>query len=269
MVLKYLISITCLFIGLNVLAQQSVSSAKRERNYIKQGNELYNEKRYSEAEVAYRKALQENENSETALFNLASAMLKQVSIASGQEDNGTNNLQTEAQQILRNLATSASNQKISENSYYNLGNIAFNNQEYQQSIDLYKNTLRKNPDNNYARENLRLAQLKLEEQQNQDQQQEQNQNENQDQQKNQDQKQNQDQQQEQEKNQDQQQNQQQTQPQDQQQQEQDQSGISDRNAEQILKAMENQENATRKKIEAQKAKEEQSNSNRYTTDKPW
>ncbi|MDE5843940.1 MAG: hypothetical protein K2H44_00950, partial [Muribaculaceae bacterium] len=63
---------------------------------------------------------------------------------------------------------------------------------------------------------------------------------------------------------------QQNQNQDQQQQQQNQQQqqqMSDANAERILKAMENAEAATRRKVEAQKAKEQQSNS-RYTT-KPW
>ncbi len=43
--------------------------------------------------------------------------------------------------------------------------------------------------------------------------------------------------------------------------------MSDANAEKILKAMENEEAATRRRVEAQKAKEQ--NSHRRTTDKPW
>lgn len=251
----------------DTLAQQSVSSAKRERNFIKEGNTLYEQKRYAEAEIAYRKAIQENSASETAKFNLAAALLHQVSLASGQEEQ-SNNTRNEARALLQELATNAQNNKIAENSFYNLGNMSFNEQQYGQSIDLYKRALRKNPDNDKARENLRLAQLKLEEQQNQDQNQDQQQDKNQDNQnqnqQQQDQQQNEDQQdQNNEKDQ-----QPQQQQQDQQQQQQEQAGISDRNAEQILKAMENQENATRKKIEAEKAKEEQSRT-RYNTDKPW
>lgn len=256
-----------------IFAQQSASSAKRERNFIKEGNTLYNDKKYAEAEIAYRKALQENEGSEIAMFNLASALLRQVSLASGMEDNAQNNPRQEASKILQNLAQTANNEYIAENALYDLGNIAFNDQQYQQSIEWYKKTLRKNPDNDNARENLRLAQLKLQEQQNQDQNQDKDKQDQQQDQENQDKQDKQDQQQDQqqEQNQDQDQEQQNQQQQDQQQQEQqDQqhNGISDRNAEQILKAMENQENATRRKVEAEKAKEEQAKS-RYNTDKPW
>lgn len=268
--LRYIIVMQLLVLSCTpLMAKQSLSSQKRERSYIHEGNKLYNDHRYSEAEIAFRKALQENEASEVAQFNLASALLHQISLASGQEDG--NKTEQEALQILNNLSKTATNSDIAENSFYNLGNVAFNKQQYQQSIDYYKNALRKNPDNDKARENLRLAQLKLEEQQNQNQDQQQNkdqqnQEQQQDQQEQQQEQQNQDQ--EQEQNQDQ--NQNSSQKQDQQQQDkQEQGGISDRNAEQILKAMENQENATRKKIDELKIKEEQKNANRNKTDKPW
>ena len=131
---------------------------------------------------------------------------------------------------------------------------------------MYKGALRKNPDNDKARENLRLAQKKLQEQQNNQNQQNQNQQQNQDQDKK-DQNKDQD-----KKNQDQKDQNQDKQPQQQdqkknQQQPPQQSGISDANAEKILKAMENEEAATRKRIEAQRKKGAQPN--RKQPIKPW
>ena len=55
----------------------AVVSTKRERNAIKEGNELYGKQRYAESEVAYKKALEENPDNQAAQFNLASAYLKQ------------------------------------------------------------------------------------------------------------------------------------------------------------------------------------------------
>ena len=55
-------------------------STKKERNYIREGNELFKEKRYAEAEAAFKKALQENGNSPIAKFNLATTYLKQVNL---------------------------------------------------------------------------------------------------------------------------------------------------------------------------------------------
>lgn len=228
-----------------VLGAETDNSTRRERNLITEGNSLYRQERYADAEVAYKKALELNAMNETALFNLAASYLRQGS-ASGE------NLQ-EATQILNNLAKNAEDKAIAELSYFNLGNIAYNAKEYQKSIELYKNSLRRNPDNDKARENLRLAQKKLEEQQNQDQ----NQDKNQDKDQNKDQKdQNQDKDnnkdQNQDKNKDQ--DKDQNKDQNQQQQQQQQGGISPENAEQILKAMENEENATRQRVEAERRK---------------
>ena len=46
---------------------------KQERVCLRNGNKLYEKKRYAEAEVEYRKALQANPSSEKAQFNLATA----------------------------------------------------------------------------------------------------------------------------------------------------------------------------------------------------
>lgn len=242
--------------------EQKIQTLKEERNLINQGNELYNAKRFAEAEVAYRKALEANHNSEYALYNLATSLLRQ----SGTKDlNKGNNPLQEAQQILNDLVGNGKNNTIVEKASYNLGNIAFNNNNYQQSIEYYKNALRKNPSNDLARENLRLAQKKLEEQQNQQQNQDKNQQENQD--KNQ-QQQEKEKQKDQQNQQDQQQNQQQEQKKEEQKNEpQQQNGISDNNAEKILKAMENEEAATRRRVEAQRKKVGQAN--RRQPLKPW
>ena len=169
---------------------------------------------------------------------------------------------------------------VAEKAFYNLGNLAFNQQQYQQSIEHYKNALRRDPSDDKARENLRLAQKRLE-QQNQDQNQDQNKDKNKDQQQdqNKDQQQNQDQQnkdqnqdqqnkdENKDQNQDQQPQQQDKQPQKQNPPQQQQGGMSQENAEKILKAMENEEAATRRRI--QNAEKKKANSSRKNIQNPW
>ncbi len=238
------------------------TSTRKERNFVRDGNALYKSKHYPEAEVAYKKALEENPNSEAALYNLALVYIRTSGPNATGE--GENDPLKEAQSILTNLARSSQDPDISERAHYNLGNMAFNAENYAQAIDMYKGALRRNPDNDLTRENLRLAQLKLKEQQDQQQNQDQNQEQNQDQQQQQQQQQNQDQQQDQDKNQD----QQPQQPkQDEQQQQQQQGGISDSNAEKILKTMENEENATRRRVQEMERKEGQSR--QRTTGPQW
>lgn len=246
--------------------QQETLTTKQERNYIREGNKLYREKRFADAEVQYRKALDEVPSSETAAFNLAASLIRQ---SASTDMNDQNNPMQSAQQILDQLAKTAKDINIAELAYYNLGNIAFNQQNYQRSIDMYKNSLRKNPENDLTRENLRLAQIRLKEQQDQND----NQNQNQDQEdKEQNQDQNKDQNQDQNKNQDQQdQNQDQQQDKqenkDQQKQQPQRQGMSDANAEKILKAMENEEAATRRRVEAEKKKAAAAQRKKVTN--PW
>ena len=240
---------------------------KQERNFVSQGNVLYRQKRYAEAETMYKKALSFSPNSEVARFNLASALIRQ---AGSTDANNGNTPLSDAMQLLTDLEANAQNMQIVEKAAYDLGNLAFNQQNYQGAIDHYKNALRKNPDNDKARENLRLAQKKLEEQnKNQDKNKDQ---QNKDQNKDQDQ-QNKNQDQNKDKKDDNKEKQQPDQPKDQKNDQKNQQpkpqngGISDENAKKILKAMENAEAATRKKVEARKQKAD--NARRRQVTHPW
>lgn len=71
---------------------------------------------------------------------------------------------------------------VSSKAYYNLGNVAFLQEQYAQAIDAYKNALRLNPEDDHARRNLRIAQLKKQEQDQDKNQQQQQQNQDQQQQ---------------------------------------------------------------------------------------
>ncbi len=249
-------------------------STKRERNYMKEGKSLFDKQRYAEAEVNFKKALGENPDNARAQFNLASSYLKQR----GEDlSNKGDSLIRQADQIFAQTAGNP-DVELAELSFYDRGNIAYKGEDYAAAIEMYKNALRRNPENNQARENLRLAQLKKQEQdQNKDNQQnkddQQNQDQNQDQQQ---QQQNQNQQdkndqQDKDKQQDQQQQQDQKQQQQQdqkQQQQQQQGGLSEQSAAQILKAMDDKESATRMKVEQMKQDKEKQSRQRQTG-KPW
>ncbi len=203
-------------------------SYKTERNDIRRGNRLFEQKKYHEALEAYNDALQYNSGSIRAKYNKAVALLQ----LAGDDNKGTaNDPRVQAGALFESLIPDARqyDPEIAEKAWYNLGNMAFNDEQYDRSIAAYESALRLQPDNMQARENLRLAQLKKQEQeQNQDQQQ-QDQNQ-----------------------------QQQQQPQPKQQQPMTQS------AQQILQTMQNKENQTRKKV-----KEEEQPAGRPQTDKPW
>ena len=233
--------------------KQADTSLKEERNLIRKGNKLFESKRYGEAEVEYKKALQVNPMSEIGNYNLAAALLQQGGGVKADDKEDKNNPINQAQGILSNLVKTSSDRRLVGNAYYNLGNIDFAREQYQQAIDNYKNCLRRNPDDDKARQNLRLAQKKLQEQQNQDknqdqQQQQQQQQQNQDQNK--------------EKNQNQQNQQSEQQKSNDKNEQKNQGGMSQENIDQILKTMQNQENAVQQKVNAQKAKEQRASGRR-------
>jgi len=259
-----------LILSLSVPVAHAATDSKQERNFIVEGNKLYNQKRYAEAETMYKKALTVSPSSEPARFNLASALIRQ---AGSTDPNKGNTPIDDAIRLLTDLEQNAKLTNIAERAAYDLGNISFNNQQYQQAIEHYKNALRKNPDNDKARENLRLAQLKLKQQQQQQNKDKQDKNQQKQDQQNKDQQQQQQEQKQQndqnKQDQDKKQPQQQDKKDNQQQQPQPKqgSGISDENAQKILKAMENEESATRKKVEAKKQKA--NNARRRQVSRPW
>lgn len=220
-------------------------SYKAERNAIRSGNKYFEKEQYHQALESYDNALRVNEGSIRGRYDKATALIQLQS----DDNKGTeNDPRVLAAQIFQDLIDDAKkyDPEIAEKSYYNLGNMAFNDEQYDQSIELYKSSLRINPDNQQTRENLRLAQLKKQEQ-------EQNQDQNQ-----------QDQQDKQDQQEQQQQQQQQQQEQQQQQQQQQQQPMT-QSAQQILQSMQNKENQTRKKVK----EEEEPAGGRSQTDKPW
>ena len=272
--------VALLSLGNMAMAQNKAPKmTKQERVCLRNGNKLYEKKRYAEAEVEYRKALQANPASEKAQFNLATALMRQGSVTSQQDDD--KNPMKQAEGILTNLAKGAQDKQLRGKACYDLGNIAYGRQDYGKAIELYKHALRCNPDDDQARHNLRLAQLKKQDQdknqdknkdqnkdnqdQNKDQNKDQNQDKNQDQNKDQNkdkQDQNKDQQNKDKQNQD-----QQNQDKQDQQKQQQQGGMSQQNAEQVLKAMQDRERATQQRINAQQA--QQQRHERQRTNRKW
>lgn len=238
-------SISVMLLAPAVMADEQTT--RKQRNYIQSGNELYKQKRYAEAEVQYSKALEINPASEIALYNHSMSLLHQAQPSEPLTE------ESPLGSALKTLQTmiDAENATVGEFAAYNLGNFNFGKEQYQEAIECYKRALMRNPDNDQARENLRLAQLKL-------QQQEQNQDQNQDQQQDQNKEQQEQNQDKQDQNQDQNQNNNQNQDQQQQEQQPQQSGnISKENAQKILDTVEKAEAATRAKVEAEKKRDEQ------------
>lgn len=133
-------------------------SAQSDLDEIRTGNEFYQEKNYPQAEQAYRRALEINPKSTTALFNLGNALYR-----AGKRD--------EAEKIFQQLAENERDPKTKSESWYNAGVMDTKQKKLEESIESYKNALRQNPDDKEARENLQKALLEKKKQDEQNQQQ--------------------------------------------------------------------------------------------------
>lgn len=210
-----------------ILLAPSALMAQEERKYIRKGTAEYEKGKFLESEIEYRRALDKDANSFEGNFNLGNALFKQEKV-------------DESLEQYRNLAGTVTDKDQLSRIYHNIGNGHFAKQEYDKSIAAYKNALKNNPFDNETRYNLIVAQKMLQ-QQNQDKQ-------NQDKQ---DQK---DQQQDQKKDQEQQkQEQQQDQKDQQQQQQQQQQNMSEKDAERLLNAIQQDENKLQEKMKKAKA----------------
>lgn len=254
-------------------------TAKHVRNYVAKGNEAYNKGDYPKAETFYKNALQEDPNSDIAMFNLAMSLIRQSKGQQPGQQAAEQNTDkySDPGELLKSVAGNTNNKLLASKAFYNLGNVAFARQDYATSIEMYKEALRGNPDDIKARQNLRVAQLKYRDQQkNQDQNKDQNQQNQQDQ-KNQDQQNQQQNQQNKDQNQD---KQNQQDKKDQNQQNQNQNNPQDKangspasakpemskeNAEKILESAAKQEEQTRKKVE-QKMRDK---TTQRVTGNPW
>jgi Ca-activated chloride channel family protein len=231
------------------LAAMMVAWGQDERKVIRQGLKAYNKGDYSEAEVQFRKAEDLNEESFEADFNTGTALYGQEKF-----EETARQYESLAKESAANLDDDP---ETLAHTWHNLGNSLLKAQQYAQSIEAYKNSLRLNPDDFDSKYNLAYARQMLKEQQQQQQQQQ-----NQDPKDSQDQNQGDQQKEEEPQPQDQQQQpaDQQQQPADQQQEPQDEQSqkprpreISKEDAERMLEAIQQQEKEVKEKVDREKA----------------
>ena len=125
--------------------------------WLRVGDELYERQAYTDAETAYRKALEEKEKPTTS-FNLGNTIYNQNRIP-------------EAIQQYQKSIESSDDPALKSKAWYNLGNAHYQNQEYDKSIQAYIESLKLQPEDEEAKKNLTLALRQYQQQQQQQQQQ--------------------------------------------------------------------------------------------------
>jgi len=124
-----------------------------QKQILREGNDLYKEKKFDEAEVRYKKALEENPSYEKANFNLANAMYQQKRFK-------------EALPSYELVAKVSKDKNTKAQAFHNMGNVFLNEKQLDKAIAAYKDALRINPKDEETRHNLALAQKMLEDQKN-------------------------------------------------------------------------------------------------------
>lgn len=140
-----------------------VAQAQVDKRDVRRGNRDFKKEDYREADIDYRKALVKDSTSVAANYNLANTLYRQGDME-------------QAKKVLDAVKESAPATEAAADYYFNLGDVAIAQQDWQGAVDAFEQSLLRNPGDLQAKENYIFAKKKLEDQQNQQQNQNQDQN---------------------------------------------------------------------------------------------
>ena len=123
---------------------------------VRRGNRDFKKENYREADIDYRKALVKDSTSVAANYNLANTLYRQGDME-------------QARKMLDRVKETAPATEAAADYYYNLGDVAIAQQDWQTAVDALEQSLLRNPGDLQAKENYIYARKKLQEQQNQQQ----------------------------------------------------------------------------------------------------
>ncbi|MBR5862952.1 MAG: tetratricopeptide repeat protein [Alistipes sp.] len=236
----------------------TVASAQKmpERGLVRKGNRLFDKERYAQSADAYQHALQHDSTSFEARYNLGNTYIRQaMADTTAYDDPNSSQAKmstgfiTQAEGLLQ--AAAADSLRTADeraDAYYNLGNSQFVQQKLQDALKSYRQSLVLRPDDMEAKYNYALTKKLLEQQQQNDQNQDQNQNQQDNQNQQNDQNQNQDQNKDNQGGGENEKEQQPPQPQGQK----PRSGMSEEQQQQLLNAIQAQEDKTQEKLDEKK-----------------
>jgi Ca-activated chloride channel family protein len=116
---------------------------------IKEGNEFYKQEQYDRAISKYNNALKIDPANTTIKYNLALALYRA-------------DKKKESVKLFNELTVSGNkNDELRSKAFYNEGAVFSRQKQLEESIEAYKNTLRLDPTDKEARENLQKALLEL------------------------------------------------------------------------------------------------------------
>lgn len=143
-------------------------SAQKDAKELYEGNDFYHSGKLPESSAKFAKALELNPNNKKANFNLGTALYKNAMlIKSGALNLPANSKMTpdslsklvfdQAAQNFAVVANSVSDKDTLHQSWHNIGNCYLQKKDYQQAVDAYKKSLKYNSKDEETRYNLAYA----------------------------------------------------------------------------------------------------------------
>ena len=131
-----------------LLLNAAAAFAQADRHDVRQGNRHFERGDFGAAELAYRKGLVKDSLSTAARYNLASSLYRQENFEGAKEIMG-----------------SFDGQEVSSDIHYNTGDIALQLNDYASAVEAFRRSLLQNPGDLDAKENYIYAKKMLENQQ--------------------------------------------------------------------------------------------------------
>jgi len=124
--------------------KEQALALKRSNDYVHEANELINEDDFISAEMEYRKAISEQPSNVAGVYNLGNSYYRKGNYE-------------EALYRQQEAAKNAVNKEEKHRAFHNIGNILMKNKQCQEAVEAYKNALRNDPNDDESRYNLALA----------------------------------------------------------------------------------------------------------------
>ncbi|MEO9890878.1 tetratricopeptide repeat protein [Aurantibacter sp.] len=140
-----------LFLGLSLSAQTAeeleevnAKDLAESTNLTWEGNKQISEDKFTEAEKEYRRAISKSDKNVAAPFNLGNAYYNKETYS-------------EAFGRFKEAGDKSEDKAEKHKAYHNMGNVFMKRKEYEKAVEAYKEALRNNPKDEETRYNLALA----------------------------------------------------------------------------------------------------------------
>ena len=127
-----------------ILIASLTAAAQKVNTIVQKGNEFYKLCDFKQAQAEYEKALQKDQKNTAAQFNAGNALQKQGNFA-------------DASKMYQSVYENAADTAMQSKSSYNKGVAEIKQKQLQEAVNSFKESLRKNPVDDEARENLQKA----------------------------------------------------------------------------------------------------------------